>query len=95
VTRSLKVLPVDVIRRKFAKALGVRLGKIPAKVELSKGFFFEMPAIVTELKVAHLSALVDLIHEYDLDGSTVYRGEYGIVVVLKKKVEVCHPEDSE
>ena len=88
------ILPVDVIRRKFAKALGVRLGKIPAKAEPSKGLAFEMRAIVTELKVPHLSALVDLIHEYNLNASTVFRWEYGIVVVLRKKV-ACHPEDSE
>jgi hypothetical protein len=90
-TRS-ATLPIDVIRRKFAKALGVRLGKIPAKVELEKGIAFEMKAIVSILNVPHLSALVDLIHEYNLNASTVFRWEYGIVVVLRKKV-ARHPEN--
>ena len=69
------------------------MGKILPEAKTSRGMAFEMKAIVNELKSWHLSALVDLIYEYNLNASTVFRWEYGIMVVLRKKA-VRHPEDS-
>lgn len=92
-TRSLAPIPVDDIRAKFAKTVGLAKSAVEVDVDTGKPFELSLQAVVRQLDVSTLSKLVDLIHDYKLNASTVRHEDRGLVVVLRKRVQICHPED--